>query len=72
MDHTLTKRGFGRVGKTQKRVLQPAESAASKGGGLGVFITPLEKLVIFIAVAIPCIPNMSGMTYIAPTVTKLQ
>ena len=57
MDHTLTKRGFGRVGKAKKCVYKPAESAASKGGGLGVFIVPLEKL----AVAIP-----------APTVTELQ
>ena len=43
LDHTLTKRGFERVGKAQKRVYVSAESAASKGGGLGVFIAPLEK-----------------------------
>ena len=46
MDHTLTKRGFGRVGKAQKRVSVSAESAAFKGGGLGVFIAPLEKLAV--------------------------
>ena len=46
MDHTLTKRMFGRVGKAKTHVLQPAESAASKGGGLEVFIAPLEKLVV--------------------------
>ena len=42
-----------------------AESAASKGGGLGVFITPLEKLAV-------AIPDTSGMTYTVSTVTKLQ
>ena len=47
LDQSLTKRGFGRVGKAQKHVLQLAESAASKGGGLGVFIALLEKLAIF-------------------------
>ena len=46
MDHTLTKRGFGRVGKAQKHVYKPVKSAASKGGGLGVFIAPLEKLAV--------------------------
>ena len=46
MDHILTKRGFERVGKAQKRVYKPAESAASKGGGLGVFIAPLKKLAV--------------------------
>ena len=43
LDHTLTKRGFGRVGKAQKRVCVWAELAASKGGGLGVFIAPLKN-----------------------------
>ena len=33
LDHTLTKRGFGRVGKAQKHVGSPAESAATKDGG---------------------------------------
>ena len=39
---TSGKRGFMRVGKAQKRVCMSAESAASKGGGLGVFIAPLK------------------------------
>ena len=43
LDHTLTKRGFGRVGKAQKRVCVSVDSAASKGGGLGVFIAPLKN-----------------------------
>ena len=47
LDHTLTKRGFGRDGKAQKGVGSPAESAASKGGGLGVFIAPLKNLSLF-------------------------
>ena len=46
LDHTLTKRGFERVGKAQKGVGSPAELAASKGGGLRVFITPLENLAV--------------------------
>ena len=53
MDHTLTKRGFERVGKAQKHVCVSVESAASKDGGLGVFIAPLKKLAVFIAVVIP-------------------
>ena len=47
LDQSLIKRGFGRVGKAKKRVGSPAESGASKGGGLGVFIAPLEKLAVF-------------------------
>ena len=43
LDHTLTKRGFGRVGKAQKHSRGLAESAASKDGGLGVFIAPLKN-----------------------------
>ena len=43
LDHTLTKRGFVRVGNAKKCVLQPAELAASKGRGLGVFIAPLKN-----------------------------
>ena len=46
MDHTLTKRGFERVGKAKKCVCVLAESAASKDGGLGVFIAPLKKLAV--------------------------
>ena len=47
-DQTLTKRGFERVGRAKKHVLQPVESAASKGEGLGVFIAPLKKLAVAI------------------------
>ena len=65
LDHTLTKRGFRRVGKAQKHICVPAKLAASKGGGLGVFIAPMEKLAV-------AIPDTSGMTYTAPTVTELQ
>jgi len=43
LDHTLTKRGFRRVGKAQKHARGSAELAASKGGGLGVFIVPLKN-----------------------------
>ena len=46
LDHALTKRGFWRVGKAKKRVSMSAESTASKDGGLGVFIAPLEKLAV--------------------------
>jgi hypothetical protein len=46
LDHTLTERGLESVLKAQKRVWEPAESTASKGGGLGVFIAPFEKLAI--------------------------
>ena len=47
LDHTLTKRGFRRVGKAQKHARGSTKLAASKGGGLGVFIVSLEKLVVF-------------------------
>ena len=43
LDHTLTKRGFGRVGKAQKCARGTAESPASKGWGLEVFIAPLKN-----------------------------
>jgi len=43
LDHTVTKRGFRRVGKAKKCARGSAESAASKGGGLGVFIAPLKN-----------------------------
>ena len=56
LDHILTKRGFGRVGKAQKYDRKSAESAASKGGGLGVFIAPLEKLAVAIPDDLHC-PN---------------
>ena len=69
MNESLTKRGFGRVGKPQKRARGSAESAASKGEGLELFIAPLGKTSHFIAVAIT---DTSGMTYTAPTVTELQ
>jgi hypothetical protein len=43
MGHTLTKRWLESVLKAQQRVGQLEESAASKGGGLGVFIAPLKN-----------------------------
>ena len=46
LDESLTKREFGRVDKAQKRARGSAESVASKGGGLGVFIAPSEKLAV--------------------------
>ena len=45
-DESLTKRGMESVCKAQKHARGSAESAASKGGGLGVFIAPLKKLVV--------------------------
>ena len=46
LDESLTKRGLESVCKAQKYARGSAESVASKGGGLGVFIAPLEKLAI--------------------------
>ena len=34
------------MGNTQKRVLQPVESIASKGGGLEIFIAPLKQTTV--------------------------
>ena len=53
LDHLLTKRGLESVCKAQKHVCVSAESATSKGGGLGVFIALLEKLAV-------AIPDTSG------------
>ena len=68
MDESLTKRGLESVCKAKKCARGSTESATSKGGGLGVFIASLEKL----AVAILDIPDTSGMTCTAPTVTELK
>ena len=43
LNQSLTKRGLESVLKAQKRVRVLAESVASKGGGLGVFIAPLKN-----------------------------
>ena len=44
-DQSLTKRGLGELARL-KNVYVSAESAASKGGGLEVFIAPFEKLAV--------------------------
>ena len=46
LNQSHTKRGLESVLKAQKRVRVLAESVASKGGGLGVFIASLEKLAV--------------------------
>jgi len=47
LDESLTKRGLESVSKAKKHARGLAESAASIGGGLGVFIASLEKLAVF-------------------------
>ena len=47
LDESHPKRGLESVCKAQKRARGSVESAASKGGGLGVFIVSLEKLAVF-------------------------
>ena len=71
LDQSLTKRGLESVCKFQKRICLSAESVASKGGGLGVFIAPL-KTSRFLVVAKPDIPDTFGMTCTAPMVTELK
>ena len=46
LNQSLTKRGLESVLKAQKRVWKSTELAASKGGGLGVFIDPTQKLAV--------------------------
>jgi hypothetical protein len=47
LNQSLTKRGLESILKAQKRIRKSAESATSKGGGLGVFIDPTQKLAVF-------------------------
>ena len=47
LDQSLTKRGLESVLKAQKHVWMSAEPVASKGGGMGVFIDPTQKLAAF-------------------------
>ena len=46
LEQSLTKRGLESVLKALEWLGEPAESATSKGGGLGVFIAPLKKLAV--------------------------
>jgi hypothetical protein len=66
LNQSLTKRGLKSVLKAQKHVWKSAESAASKGGGLGVFIDPTQKLAVGIPARLVSIPD----TCTPPTVTK--
>ena len=50
LNQSLTKRGLESVLKVQKRVKMSVESAASKTGGLGVFIDPTQKLAVYRAI----------------------